>query len=128
MEKDKRTIKILIVEDEAIVALDLKTRLAEMGYSGFSVSSGKNAIRKISRDSEQVDLILMDVTLKDNENGIHTARAIRKLRKIPIIFITAVPRSVVLEQVKGLTLTKHIRKPYSQRDLEDSIRELLEAA
>jgi two-component system, response regulator PdtaR len=128
MEKERKNIKILIVEDEAIIAQDLKMRVADMGYSGVSVSSGKNAIRKILRDQEQVDLVLMDVTLKDNENGIQTARTIRKLRKIPIIFVTAIPRSVVLEQVKGLTLTDHVGKPYSQRDLEASISELLDAA
>src|SRR6476646_4702168 len=104
-----KKVEILIVDDEAIIAQDLKMNVDAMGYSGFSVSSGKEAIRKISGNYEP-DLILMDVSLKGEANGIQTARVIQKLRKIPVLFVTALSRSAVLKQIKDLVLTGYIQK------------------
>jgi CheY-like chemotaxis protein len=122
-----KKVKILIVDDEAIVAEDLKMSVLDMGYSGFSVSSGKEAIRKISHNYEP-DLILMDVTLKGDPNGIQTARVIQKLRKIPVLFVTALSRSTVLKQIKDLVLTGYIQKPFRKEELQVSIRQLLATA
>ena len=119
-----KNVQILIVDDEAIIAQDLKMNVKEMGYSAFSVSSGKEAIRKISR-SYKPDLILMDVTLKDAENGIQTARVIQKLNKIPVLFVTALSRSTVLKEIKDLVFTGYVQKPFSKEELQVSIRELL---
>jgi len=121
-----KQIEILIVDDEAIIAEDLRTKVNEMGYSGFSVSSSRDAIRKIS-PSYGPDLILMDVTLKGNENGIQTARIIQKLRKIPVLFVTSISRSVVLKQIKDLVLTGYIQKPFCKEELQNCIRALLTA-
>jgi CheY-like chemotaxis protein len=122
-----KKVEILIVDDEAIIAQDLKMNVNEMGYSGFSVSSGKEAIRKISGNYEP-DLILMDVSLKGEANGIQTARVIQKLRKIPVLFVTALSRSTVLKQIKDLVLTGYIQKPFCKEELQGCIRELLAAA
>lgn len=121
-----KQVQILIVDDEAIIAQDLTSKVNEMGYTGFSVGSSKEAIRKIS-PSYEPDLILMDVTLKGDENGIQTARVIQKLRKIPILFVTSLSRSTVLEQIKDLVLTGYIQKPFSKEELQLCIRELLPA-
>jgi CheY-like chemotaxis protein len=121
-----KKVKILIVDDEAIIAQDLQMKVAEMGYSGFTVGSGKEAIQKISHNLNP-DLILMDVSLKD-ENGIQTARVIQKLRKIPVLFVTALSRSTVLKQIKDLVLTGYIQKPFRKEELQISIRQLLATA
>ena len=118
-----KNVQILIVDDEAIIAQDLKMNVKEMGYSAFSVSSGKEAIR-ISR-SYKPDLILMDVTLQGAENGIDTARVIQKLKKIPVLFVTALSRSTVLKEIKDLVFTGYVQKPFSKEELQVSIRELL---
>jgi CheY-like chemotaxis protein len=122
-----KKVEILIVDDEAIIAQDLRMNVEEMGYSGFAVSSGKEAIKKISHSYEP-DLILMDVTLKGDQNGIQLARLIQKLRKIPVIFVTALSRTTVLKQIKDLVLTGYIQKPFSKEELQGSIRELLATA
>ena len=118
--------EILIVDDDAIIAEDLTMKVTEMGYSGVSVDSGKEAIKKISPGYEP-DLILMDVTLRD-ENGIQTARTIQKSRRIPVIFVTALPHKTVLEDSKDLVSTGYIQKPISKKELQDCIRQLLAAA
>jgi CheY-like chemotaxis protein len=122
-----KKVKILIVDDEEIIAQDLKMSVTEMGYSGFAVNSGKEAIRKISHNYEP-DLILMDVTLKGDANGIQTARLIQKLKKIPVLFVTALSRSTVLKEIKDLVLTGYIQKPFCKEELQVSIRELLAPA
>ena len=119
-----KKMKVLIVDDQEIIAQDLIMNVNQMGYSGFSVSSGKEAIRRISNNFIP-DLILMDVSLKDHENGIQTARVIQKLNKIPVLFVTAMPRSAVLNEIKDLFLTGYIQKPYCYEDLQVCIRELL---
>ena len=118
--------EILIVDDQLIIAQDLTMKVKEMGYSGCSVSSGKEAIGKILPGYEP-DLILMDVTLKSNENGIQTARAIQKLKKIPVLFVTALSRSALVEEIKDLVFTGYIQKPFCKQELQDCIRELLSA-
>jgi two-component system, response regulator PdtaR len=115
--------KILIVDDEAIIAQDLQMKVTEMGYSGVAVGSGKEAIQKISHDLNP-DLILMDVSLK-GENGIQTARVIQKLKKIPVLFVTALSRSTVLKEIKDLVLTGYIQKPFRKEELQVSISRLL---
>jgi CheY-like chemotaxis protein len=122
-----KKVEVLIVDDEAIIAQDLTAKVNEMGYSGFSVGSSKEAIRKIS-PSYEPDLILMDVTLKGDENGIQTARIIQKLRKIPILFVTSLSRSTVLNQIKDLVRTGYIQKPFCKEELQGCIRELLPTA
>jgi CheY-like chemotaxis protein len=117
---------ILVVDDQAIIAQDLIMNILDMGYSGCSVSSGKEAIEKISHNFKP-DLILMDVTLGDGENGIQAARVIQKLRKIPVLFITALSRSTVLKQIKDLVLTGYIQKPFCKEELQISIQKLLPA-
>lgn len=122
-----KKVKILIVDDEAIIAQDLQMKVTEMGYSGSSVNCGQEAIRKIS-DNYEPDLILMDVTLKGDPNGIQTARMIQKLKKIPVLFITALSRSTVLKEIKDLVLTGYVHKPFCKEELQFSIRKLLAPA
>ena len=118
--------KILIVDNQVIIAQDLIMSVTEMGYSGRFVCSGREAIRKIMHNFNP-DLILMEVALQGDENGIYTARVIQKLRIIPVLFVTAHPRSAV-EEINDLVLTGYIQKPFCKEELRVSIRELLAAA
>ena len=122
-----KPVNILIVDDEAIIAQDLVMNVVEMGYTASFVATGKEAIRKISSDFKP-DLILMDVNLQGKENGIEIARVIQKLRKIPVLFITALSRSTILKEIKDLVHTGYIQKPFRNQELQASIRELLAAA
>jgi CheY-like chemotaxis protein len=81
-------LKVLITEDKAITALDLKHVIEELGLYVTSIAkSGEEALIKIKEDKP--DLILMDIMLKGRLTGIDTAEIINRLYKIPIIYITA---------------------------------------
>ncbi len=80
--------RILVVEDESIVQLDLRYRLERLGYEVVGVASrGEEAISKADR--LQPDLVLMDVHLDGPMDGLEAARQIREARQIPIVYITA---------------------------------------
>ena len=123
-----KILKILVVDDQAIIADDLVIKVSQMGYSGSSVCSGKKAIEKISLNYDP-DLILMDVSLKDGESGIETARVIQqRFKRIPIIFVTARSHASVLEESEDLVHTGYIEKPFSKQQLQHTIHQLLATA
>ena len=83
-------IKILVVEAENIIALDIKNRLKSLGFTVLPlISSGEKAIEKAYE--YKPDLILMDILLTEKINGIDAAKKIVKTLKIPVIYLTAVP-------------------------------------
>jgi CheY-like chemotaxis protein len=80
--------RILVVEDEAIVTADLRSKLERLGYIVCAVAfSGEDAIRQA--DETTPDLVLMDVRLQGNMTGFEAAARIRKLRDVPVVYITA---------------------------------------
>jgi CheY-like chemotaxis protein len=83
-----RTPRILITEDEGIIALDLGARLGRLGYAvpGI-VRSGEEAVRKAGET--QPDVVLMDIRLRGDLDGIEAARQIRTRFNIPVIYFTA---------------------------------------
>ena len=119
-----RKAKILIVEDEAIIDEDLRITLADFGYKGKTVFSSGRAIEEVTHNGKP-DLIVMDVHLKDGEDGIQTARTIQKLAKIPILFISAFPPKQILGRIKNLFRTAYLQKPFSRNQFRASIQSLL---
>lgn len=82
-----KTKKILIVEDEAIIAMGLKFRLEELGYHVLRVASmGKTAIQIALQ--EKPDLIFMDISLKGSMDGIEAARKISQVENIPLVYLS----------------------------------------
>ncbi len=80
--------RILIVEDEAIIAMEIESQLQNLGYEVTSiVDTGKKAIAKA--ESDKPDLILMDIRIKGKTDGIDTAAEIRNRFEIPVVFSTA---------------------------------------
>ena len=78
--------KILIVEDEAISAIYMQTQLMNRGYPSILASSGEEAVEKISQN---ISVVLMDITLNGELDGIDAAFFIKKQKNIPIIFVTS---------------------------------------
>ncbi len=79
--------KILIVEDERIVALDIKSSLENLGYTVTGiVASGEAALTKVAES--RPDLVLMDINLKGDMDGVETAEQIRAHFSIPVIYLT----------------------------------------
>lgn len=107
--------KILVVEDEWIIADDLKNALERMGYSVPAVAaSGEEAIAKV--EQERPDLVLMDIILRDGMTGIKAAETIHGLN-VPHIFITAYGDETILDQAKVTQPFGYLLKPFDDREL-----------
>lgn len=114
------TLNVLIIENESIVALDIKQRLILMGYNVVgTVPSGEEALDII--EDNVVDLVLMDAYLDGKLDGIETAMHIRTDFDTPIIYISA---SFNLEKHEKIELTEpyeYIRKPFDNDQLQLAI-------
>ncbi|MFZ4440339.1 MAG: response regulator [Syntrophales bacterium] len=112
--------KIMIVEDEGIVAADIQTSIEKMGYAVCAMaSSGMEAIQKA--DSTRPDLILMDIVLKGSMDGIEAATWIKELYKIPVVYLTAFGDDSILQRAKVAEPYAYITKPFNQRELQIAI-------
>jgi|SRR5665811_1341725 len=112
--------KIMIVEDEIIVAEHIRRSLQNMGYSVTSItSSGAKAI-KIVEDNNP-DLVLMDIILGGEMDGIETAKLIRSRFNIPVVFLTAFSDEKILERAKITEPFGYIIKPFNDTDLRINI-------
>lgn len=112
--------KILIVEDENIVAMDIRKSLLEAGYEVTSiVGSGEEAIVKVRE--QKPDLILMDIVLKGKMTGIDAARIIIRYFDVPIIYMTALSTDDSLLEATNLESYGFLRKPFSANELNIAI-------
>jgi len=112
--------RILVVEDEAIIAKDLEWRLKSMGYEvPFVVASGEEAITRA--EESKPDLILMDIMLPGAIDGIEAANQIRAKADIPIIYLTAYVDEEILERAKITEPFGYLIKPIGDRELHSNI-------
>ena len=112
--------KILVVEDEWIIANDIKDSLVEMGYRVTAIaSSGEEAMASV--EEEEPDLMLMDIVLKGKMTGIDTARTIRARRNIPVIFLTAYDNQYMVDEAKKIDNSGYLLKPFKDRELDIAI-------
>jgi PAS domain S-box-containing protein len=111
---------ILIVEDEAITALDIKTILTNLGYDVAGIaSSGEKAIQIV--DARVPDLILMDIHLAGELSGIESAEKILSSHNVPIIYLTAYSEPELVERAKITRPYGYIIKPVSERRIQTEI-------
>ncbi|OKH26430.1 hybrid sensor histidine kinase/response regulator [Chroogloeocystis siderophila] len=111
---------ILIVEDELLVAKDIQNRLTKFGYAVVGVvSSGKDAINKAIEKNP--DLILMDIHLKGDLDGIEVAQVIYDDLNIPIVYLTANADDNTLERAKATEPFGYILKPFKEKELKTTI-------
>lgn len=108
--------RILIIEDEALVARELKSRLTAMGYEVAGVAYGAEGIELARR--EQPDLLLTDIHLKHGEDGIAVAREIQAERDVPVVFLTAYSDEDTVSRAKSVTPYGYIIKPVENRELQ----------
>jgi PAS domain S-box-containing protein len=114
-----KDIKIILVEDENIQAMDLKSTLESLGYTVPYVAS--NAIDAVKKTVEIMpDLILMDIILKGEGDGIEAASQIKKF-DIPIIYLTAHSEDQTIERAKLTEPYGYIIKPYNRSELKHTI-------
>jgi diguanylate cyclase (GGDEF)-like protein/PAS domain S-box-containing protein len=120
IKEAKKTIKILIVEDEVIIAEDIKDILETRGYSIVDIAiSGEEAIDRAF--SLKPDLVMMDICLKGKLDGISAAQEIWQRLNIPIVFLTANSDFSTIERAKDTEPFGYITKPFKEKDLHIAI-------
>jgi diguanylate cyclase (GGDEF)-like protein/PAS domain S-box-containing protein len=108
--------QIILVEDERIVALDIEKMLQRVGYSVVgSADCGEKALELVAKI--QPDLVLMDIKLKGELNGIETAKLINSRFNTPIIFLTAFADDATIERAREAEPSGYMVKPVNERDL-----------
>jgi len=113
-------INILVVEDESIVAKDIQNSLRKLGYNvPTTVSSGEEAI--IVAEQNKPDLVMMDIMLKGEINGIEAADQIRQRFDVPVIYLTAYADESTLAKAKVTEPYGYIIKPFKEIDLHTTI-------
>jgi CheY-like chemotaxis protein len=91
--------KIMIVDDEAVITLRLQQRLTSMGYKVIGIAhTGEECVEKAQK--LRPDLILMDIMIPENMNGISAAKLLKAELDIPVIFITAFSEDQIIERAK----------------------------
>jgi len=113
--------KVLIVEDEVIVALDIKNTLNKLELEVTDIAvSYDTAIESVKTDIP--DLILMDINLENSKDGIETAISIQNIKNIPIIYITAYSDDMTINRAIKTNPIHYMIKPFKTEELKSTIR------
>lgn len=112
--------KILIVEDESLVVMDLTSSLVRLGYEVVGSASNHEDAISLTKEKKP-DLILMDICLDGEKDGILTAKEISIYYDIPIIYLTALDDTEVLERALKTNPCAYLAKPFSTQSLKASI-------
>lgn len=117
-------VKILVVEDESIVAKDIQATLIRLGYDVPGVaSSAQSAFAKLEEFNP--DLVFLDIRLKGDLDGIHIAEHIKKTYDIPVIFLTSYVDKNTLDRAKVTEPYGYLVKPFNENDLHTTIETAL---
>jgi CheY-like chemotaxis protein/DNA-binding PadR family transcriptional regulator len=112
--------KILVVDDEAIITMQLEERLSAMGYTVAGMaSSGEDAIEKARRLTP--DLVLMDIVMPGKLNGIEAAKTITGELDIPVVFVTSYADDTIIEKAKQVGPYGYIVKPFNELEIKAAI-------
>jgi len=113
--------KILIVEDDMIIAADVSMQLTKLGYEVIGINiRGEDALKTI--ESNRPDIILMDIVLKGEMNGIEAAKIILRDDQIPVVFLTSNSDDATFQQAISAMPYAFISKPFQKADLERTLR------
>lgn len=120
----KSTVSVLIVEDEGIVAMDLRLRLEEMGYQVIgTASTGENAVSLVL--AHQPDVVLMDLHLQTDMTGMEAARIIEMKTEIPVVFVTAYTDNQTIEEIQRNPDFLLVMKPFNSAEIQTAIAKAL---
>lgn len=109
-------MKILIVEDEVLIAEDLKDNLNSFGYNEVFMAHDKNQGIKLIEDARP-DLVLLDIRMENEMDGIHIAKFLNETNKIPFIYITSHSDLNMLKEIMATYPAGYITKPFKKADL-----------
>jgi PAS domain S-box-containing protein len=116
--------RIMVVEDEAVISLEIQDRLTKMGHSICgTAASGEEAVSVAA--ANRPDLILMDVQLRGDVDGVETAQQIRNQVEIPVIYLTAFADDRTVERARLTEPFGYLIKPFSEKELYAAIETAL---
>ncbi|HET8711404.1 MAG TPA: response regulator [Spongiibacteraceae bacterium] len=117
--------KVMIVEDERVVAFNLRQRLLKLGYEVPAVAvSGEQALT--SADQNHPDIVLMDINIEGDIDGIQTAERLGSAAPIPVIYLTAHSEEATLARARSTNPYGYLIKPFSERELHATIQMALQ--
>ena len=116
--------RIMIVEDEILVAQDIKMILENQGYEVLGIAGNYNHALTMFME-ELPDLIICDINLNTKKSGIDLVEKTRKHKKIPIIFLTAVVDIVLLEKALSVIPESYLTKPFNENQLIVAVKRVL---
>ncbi|MBS3818850.1 PAS domain S-box protein [bacterium] len=123
-ERKERTKKILLVEDESVVASDIKNTLERRGYAVPSILiRGEEVLKEV--EEHLPDLVVMDIKLKGNMDGIQASRKIQKNLDIPIVYLTALGDEKTYQKAQKTEPFGYIYKPVEEKDLVATVETAL---
>lgn len=112
--------RVLIVEDETLIAEELRERLSRFGYSVIAaVDTADEGIAIATR--ERPDLVLMDIRLKGEKDGVRAAQEIRQQMDVPIVYVTAYSDRLTVDRASQSEYDAYLLKPFHRRELESTI-------
>lgn len=117
---NKVKTKILIVEDEPIIASDIEMILEDLNYEVTSIEDNADDAKK-SIEANKPDIILLDINIEGDEDGIMLAQDINELYKIPFVFLTSNTDSHTINRVKRTKPAGFIVKPFNEKDFKSVI-------
>ena len=118
-------VRVMVVEDEGIVSIDIRNILKKLGYLVSAIAfSGEEAILKA--EENPTDLILMDIGLKGKIDGIQAAKEIRRRNKIPIIFLSGFADDNTLKKALEADPVAYLLKPINEEELKETIQRIIE--
>lgn len=113
--------KILMVEDDMIIAADISMQLTKLGYEVIGINTrGEDALRTI--ENNRPDIVLMDIVLTGKMNGIETAEVILDKFQVPVIFLTSNSDDATFQKAMAAKPYAFIAKPFQKSDLERSLQ------
>lgn len=114
------TLRIMIVEDEPIIADEIEATIEDLGYAvACKVLHSKDVITAFNKN--EPDLILMDINLGKGQDGIQLASEIKTQKNIPLIFITSYSDKTTIDKAKQVNPDGYIIKPFDEKDLQVAI-------
>lgn len=116
--------RIVVAEDELIIALDLKRKLERLGHRVLcTVTSGSAAIAQVGK--LQPDLLIMDIGLSGDLNGLNAVEIIRKTRRIPVIFVSAYSDTRTRGAISLLSPASLLVKPVADAEIRETVEQAL---
>lgn len=115
-----KALKTAVIEDEAVIAETLRMMLESLGYEvpdpALNPKEGLELIRR-----EQPDIVLMDINLNSDIDGIQLAGEVKKIMEVPIVFITSYADGATIERAKRVSPAGYLVKPFTIQDIHAAI-------